>query len=98
MEPQGSGGAGQWKRRAVALQKCEDSGNAGHFGCRNARTVATQGSLAAEMRGQLQRSTVILYKCEESRARPLSSPNFPSRKAAIPMLLVDIGVVSMDLS
>ena len=66
------------------LQNCEDSGNAGQLGCRNARAVATQYGYS--------------NKCEESRARPLSSPNFPSRKAAIPMLLVDIGVVSMDFS
>ena len=71
---------GQCQRRPVLLQKCEDSGNAGQFCCRNAGAVPTQGSsaaemrgavptqatFAAEMRGQCQRRAVLLQKCEES--------------------------------
>ena len=93
-DPEGVGAASATEPEAASatepeaawawLQNCEDSGNAGQLRCRNARAVATQYGYS--------------NKCEESRARPLSSPNIPSRKAAIPMLLVDIGVVSMDFS
>ena len=58
-----SGNAGQWTCRAVATQ---GSGSAGQFCCRNARKVATQGSFAAEMRGQCKRRPVLLQKCGDS--------------------------------